>query len=359
METVKGKRYLFTIGLIAALVMLILPAAAVNGTISIAYRGSGGSYIGDPVIFDGKNTFSNVTLVRMTGPGLPPEGVPVYDVNGQAGSGNTIQVNPDGIWKLVWYTNNIKGWERLETARYYITAFDSVYPEQTSTTSILLKRPEFYVVVTPPSGRYGDYVQLTGTVEKGSSSVYLNIADSTGKVVHSYDSTVSGSGYFNKGFHIDMPAGVYTVTLSTPSGRSSYTNYLVVNQSADGPMSPTAGEPGEPVSVVTPEPPAGPGSLSISSNPAGATVFIDGTMAGSTPYTQDGISAGTHLVEVKAPGFATYSQQVEIRAGAPATVSAPLARSSSSALPLSIIPVLAGLIIVSAVVLASSGSRKN
>ena len=52
----------------------ILPAYADNGIISITYRGAGGYYIGNSVAFDGKNTVGNMTVIKITGPGLPAEG---------------------------------------------------------------------------------------------------------------------------------------------------------------------------------------------------------------------------------------------------------------------------------------------
>ncbi len=55
--------------LLIAAICIIQPVLGANGTVTIAYRGSGGSYIGDTVIFDGKNTVGNITFLRITGPG--------------------------------------------------------------------------------------------------------------------------------------------------------------------------------------------------------------------------------------------------------------------------------------------------
>jgi hypothetical protein len=302
MEKKYPDRSIILFGLLAALLLIILPASAVNGTISIAYRGSGGNYLGDTIIFDGYNTFSNVTLIRMTGPGLPAEGVPVYDMNGQAGSGNLAPVNDRGLWKFAWYSGSAKGMEKLQTARYYFTAFDNTYPDKTATTSVLLKKPEFYVVASPNLARYGDYIQLTGISEKASSSVHFAIADSSGKIVHSYDSTVSASGYYNQGFHIDMPPGVYSITLTSPSSKAIYRNYLTVNMSeTPAPVSGTADQTG---------------TGAVSPPPSGSSLSSDGT--GSSPITSS--PAG--------------------------------ARS-----PLSILPAITGLVIVFAIVVLSSKHR--
>ncbi|MFZ1897254.1 hypothetical protein, partial [Methanoregula sp.] len=62
------------------LALCIVPAYAQNGTVSIEYRGAGGYYVGDSIIFDGKNTIGNTTVIKITGPGLPAEGVPPYNL---------------------------------------------------------------------------------------------------------------------------------------------------------------------------------------------------------------------------------------------------------------------------------------
>ena len=90
-------------GLIALFLLVALPAVAADGTVTVGYRGSGGAYLGDTIVFDGRNTAGNVTLLRITGPNLPAEGVPVNDLNGPAGTGTPVTVNPDGTWKFAWY----------------------------------------------------------------------------------------------------------------------------------------------------------------------------------------------------------------------------------------------------------------
>ena len=105
--------------LIIALLWCFSPVLADNGSISITYRGAGGSYIGNLIIFDGYNTVGNTTVLQINGPGLPASGVPVYDLNGPVGAGTPVEVNPDGSWKFVWYTANIQGISRMQTTRYY------------------------------------------------------------------------------------------------------------------------------------------------------------------------------------------------------------------------------------------------
>jgi hypothetical protein len=99
-----------------------------------------GYYIGDTIIFDGEGTIGNTTLLKITGPGLPVTGVPVYDLDGTPGSGNTAPMNNDSTWKFMWSSANIKGIDKLMTARYTITAFDLINPGQSASVSVFLKK---------------------------------------------------------------------------------------------------------------------------------------------------------------------------------------------------------------------------
>jgi len=354
---------------LAALMILIMPAGAVNGTMSIAYRGSGGYYIGDTIIFDGQNTFGNVTLIRISGPDLPEGGVPIYDLNGNVGTGNVIPGETAGSWKFAWYTGTIRGIEKLQTARYTLTVFDKTYPDKTATTTILLKKPEFYVIATPSVARNGDYVQLTGSIEKEATHARLEITDASGNLVHTYDTSVSSSGYFNKGFHIDMAPGVYQIRLSSPSLRTTHTSYLTVESSPD-PVDPSepamagspAPEPGAATRTTrTPSVPIaatdGTGSLQVTSSPLGATVFLDSAIAGQTPLERVPVSYGAHLVEIKAPGYQTYSVQVLVDSTETKEINTVLLKQSAST-PVSPLTLALGLLISCALAGIASRRRK-
>jgi len=356
--------------LLIAAICIIQPVLGANGTVTIAYRGSGGSYIGDTVIFDGKNTVGNITFLRITGPGLPSEGVPVYDLNGNPGSGNPVEVNPDGTWKFAWYTSTIRGVEKMQTARYYIIAADLAHPDSSSTTSLVLKKPEFYATLTPNPANTGDYVSLTGSSERltGSSEksvtyVRIDITDISGKTLRTYTSPVSASGYFNYGFHVDMQPGQYTIRVSNPSIKSPLLKILTVIQ----PQKPTTAEttvavipadstsiPGTvPASLTTPQIPGispDTGALSIASTPAGASVYLDSVLMGKTPVNLGNLNYGNHLVEIKSPGYLPYSVHVMVQKDAPVTLS-PILLKSPSSIPLSPLTVLIGLIISGAIAL--------
>ena len=365
MSIVRIKKVFSVLVLLIAAFCIIQPVLGANGTVSIAYRGAGGSYIGDTVIFDGKNTAGNITYIRMTGPGLPPEGVPLYDLNGNPGSGNTIEVNPDGTWKLAWYTSTIKGVEKMQTARYYFTAADLAHPELSSTTSVVMKKPEFYAILTPNPAATGDYVSLTGSAERGVSYVSIDITDNTGKILRTYTSPVSASGYFNYGFHVDMKPGQYSIGVSNPSIKNPLRKVLtIVSTTAELPgettveVTPYTSTPSLPDSTLTvsasPQTPTGTspgtGTLSIASTPAGASVYLDSVMMGKTPVDLGNLNYGSHQIEIKSPGYLPYSVQVTVREGAPVILSPVLLKSPSS-IPLSPVTILLGLLISGAIAL--------
>jgi hypothetical protein len=210
-----------------AVFCIIHPVLAENGTVSISYRGAGGYTIGDVITFDGTNTVSNTTLLKITGPGLPDAGVAVYNLDGVPGSGNTVPVNPDGSWKFVWYSANVAGIEKMITARYTFIATDSADPEKKATTSILMKKPEFYVNQLKPA-HPGDYVELSGSAEQGVTYVKIDIADSEGRIEHTFISPVSATGSFNYGFRVDIKPGQYTVRVSNPSLGNTLTSMFTV-----------------------------------------------------------------------------------------------------------------------------------
>src|SRR5208337_4316343 len=115
---------------------------AQNGTVSIAYRGAGGYYMGDSIIFDGKNTIGNTTVIKVTGPGLPSEGVPPYNLTDTPGTGNTVVTDASGTWSFYWDSSQAVGIDNLYTARYTFTLFDLSDPQDISSSSVYLKKPE-------------------------------------------------------------------------------------------------------------------------------------------------------------------------------------------------------------------------
>ena len=336
--------------LLIILSLCIVPAYADNNGISITYRGAGGYYVGDNIAFDGKNTIGNTTVIRITGPGLPAEGVPPYNLTDVPGTGNTVFTDATGTWAFYWDSSRTIGLENLYTAQYTLTVYDQSHPEINSSIAIMLKKPDFYMTMSPNPASIDDYIQIAGDAENGASSLEINVLDSSGNKVHTFDAPVSVGGFFNYGFHVDMPPGQYTVTITSPSMLQSLTKTLTItatntNATAAGTTTSQAVPEGTNVPGFSGTQPANPaitptavspgnGTLIISSKPVGASVYLDSAMVGKTPLTLDSVSPGAHTVELKSPGYLSVSIDVVVSADKSTEIS-PEMINAPSGVPLS------------------------
>ena len=74
-------------------------------------------------------------------------------------------------------------------------------------------------------------------------------------------------------------------------------------------------------------------SLVVKSVPPGAAVRVDGTEAGVTPASVEGLTPGRHEVAVEKEGFVAHKQAVVLRAGETGGVSCELQRAATTAPP--------------------------
>jgi hypothetical protein len=80
-------------------------------------------------------------------------------------------------------------------------------------------------------------------------------------------------------------------------------------------------------SAAAAKPPAGtaaPGSLAVESRPAGARVFVDGRVSGTTPLVLPRVAAGSHVVRVERDGYRRWSSKVLVASGRRAHLTASL-----------------------------------
>ena len=63
------------------------------------------------------------------------------------------------------------------------------------------------------------------------------------------------------------------------------------------------------------------GSITVTSTPSSAAVYLDGDYQGRTPMTISGVVKGAHMVELQKSGYYEWSGQVTVYAGQTATVS--------------------------------------
>ena len=74
-------------------------------------------------------------------------------------------------------------------------------------------------------------------------------------------------------------------------------------------------------------PPGSFGSLSVTTDPAGAIIFVDGVQQGISPVTIPGLSAGTHTLLLKRDGYQDLTLPVTIPAGGTQYYSSALSKS--------------------------------
>jgi hypothetical protein len=79
---------------------------------------------------------------------------------------------------------------------------------------------------------------------------------------------------------------------------------------------------------------------------------------GVTPITLANIAPGTHTVEIRSPGYLTFSLPVTVYAGETTSLSPVLVKSPLS-LPVSPVTTLAGVIIAGVVLLVGCAVRKT
>ena len=232
-----------------------------HNVITIADTGSGSYHVGDVITLIGMDTFSNLTVIKITGPGLPSQGVPPNNLIGTPGSGNMVAVNPSsGVWTFYWDTSAIQGSNMLQSARYYLTATDNQYSNQSASVSILIGKSAISTDISPNPAYPGDYLQVNGNAANGISSINIVVTDLSGNILHSFAAPVSGQGYFYFGFRINMPPGQYLVVVTNPLDMTQKITAVLtvnapINQTSTGAMgggsSPTiTGTEGVPATTV-------------------------------------------------------------------------------------------------------------
>ncbi len=129
--------------------------------------------------------------------------------------------------------------------------------------------------------------------------------------------------------------GTHTITLKL-SGYSDYVTGIQVNAGRTTTVSATLAPVGS----------RSTGSVSITSSPSGADIYLDNQYLGITPLTQSGVAPGSHQVRLALTGYQDWSNQIQVTAGQNTPVSAGLAEvpgpQKSGSLPV-LLPCALGL----------------
>ncbi len=73
------------------------------------------------------------------------------------------------------------------------------------------------------------------------------------------------------------------------------------------------------------------GSLSVTTSPPGAAVFLDGVQKGISPVTIPGIVPGRHALFIKMDGYADYTEPITVQVGQTLMYSATLSLPGTAA----------------------------
>jgi hypothetical protein len=172
--------------------------------------------------------------------------------------------------------------------------------------------------------RLTGYNDAAGTVtvtvgQTANVSVTLTPVVTTGSI--SFASTPSGADIYLDGTlqTLKTPATITSVS----AGNHSYTLRLTGYNDATGTVIVTSGQTA--TISVTLTPAATTGSISFTSTPSGADIYLDGTLqTTNTPATITSVSAGSHSYTLRLTGYNDATGTVTVTAGQTANVSVTL-----------------------------------
>jgi len=177
---------------------------------------------------------------------------------------------------------------------------------------------------------YNDWKTTVRVTAGGTSYVSASLgpipSPTTGFI--SVSSSPSGANIYLNGVYqgttphtiVAAAPGHYTVSLDLPG----YQHYETgVDVSAGGTSSVSASL------VHSPTPSPTSGTISVSSSPSGAYIYLDNTYKGIAPLTITDVSPGTHAIKATLTGYEDWSTNVEVTSGSTASVSASLTPTST------------------------------
>jgi hypothetical protein len=190
------------------------------------------------------------------------------------------------------------------------------------------------VLIPMPAGTTGD---IAVSSSPAGAAIYLDGAYR--------GTTASGNPIDITG----IAPGTHTITLK----QSGYSDYVTGVQVSAGRTTTVS-------ATLTPVQGSGTtGSVSISSSPSGADIYLDNQYLGITPLIQSGVAPGSHQVRLTLTGYQDWSNQIQVTTGQNTPVSAGMAETpspqKSGSLPV-LLPSAFGL---AAVLYSLAGARKE
>jgi hypothetical protein len=128
----------------------------------------------------------------------------------------------------------------------------------------------------------------------------------------------------------DLSQGAHRLTITRP-GYTPEERRFVISASRPAPSMTIALAPARttapPPRAAAPGAAAGfAGGLAVDSRPAGAKVFVDGKLVGTTPMLLPSVPAGSHAIRLERDGYQRWSSSVRVVASEQNRVTASLER---------------------------------
>jgi hypothetical protein len=208
---------------------------------------------------------------------------------------------------------------------------DGAYGGTTPVT--LSAAPGSHTVLVTLSG-YNDATQAVSVTSGSATTVAITLSPAGGgKGTLAVTSTPSGARISLDGAYTGLTplsrsvdAGTHTLRLAK-TGYRDYTETVSIAAGVTTPVNVALVQEG--VETTPAQAGEGSGSISVTSTPDGAYVFINNEMRGVTPLTVPGLAPGSYTVRISKEGYADHSEKVPVAGGQITTVSATLPRGTA------------------------------
>jgi hypothetical protein len=158
-------------------------------------------------------------------------------------------------------------------------------------------------------------IAINLTQKPANSPGWITISSNPGNASVTLDGNYVGRTPATSSLNPDaLPPGEYTIILALP-GYKPYSTRITVSPNLISTVNAT---------LVPVSGPFAKGTLSVTSDPSGATILVDNNSIGISPLTAGELAVGDHVITLQKEGYQDYSVSVLVTAGAASTVSATL-----------------------------------
>ncbi len=204
--------------------------------------------------------------------------------------------------------------------------FDSTYAGETPVTvavsttgtpshaiSISLPGYELWTTTINENPRAGQTITVTATLTPSASVGQIQVTSNPSGATAVLDRSQSK---ITPAYFTNIPVGNHEIAVSLSGYQTQYTTVNVVK--------------GQTATInIMFTPPVSTGTLSISSNPSGAAVYVDGLYRGVTATTIGNLAPGQHVVLLSKAGYQDWQGYANIQSGVITTLSPTLVSDPS------------------------------